>query len=611
MATITLYKNKVNGVGSFIDDIIKSSNNLDTQLGTLKNTLQGVDSSTCNLQAAVDSISSSSKSEKEKVEDLKKLNNKLSEFIETTSKKEAAVKNEIERSKNDSKNDFYKKYYYLKPECEKSGWEKFCDAVGKVCDWCAEHWKIIAAVALIIASIVVIVVTWGAATGPVVGLLVAIAKGCLIGAAIGGAMGGLAGYAQNGVKGILPGIIGGVTNGAIMGAVMGAIGGAGAIAGAHFGCSAFMTGLYSVSSKISFGMLGFDCLALLNDFQARFKKDTGINLGLIDPTVGGFISDLNHKAHSSALYNGLQFAIGATAVFSKGYVASASCFIAGTLVLTERGLVKIEEVDLNDKVLAQDPETNRISFKSVIETFKRDVDRLIWLTVNGEIIKSSFDHPFYVKNVGFIRASDLWIGAELINEEGNTFSLEDIYREYFEEETISVYNFKVADYHTYFVGLNHLLVHNNNCAKIIEDVESGKTELENTKQKGNYGEMKMDQTVETDGYDRISTNTVDSLDASGHKGIDGVYHKEGGTPEYIIGEAKYGTSQLGNTKSGPQMSNNWIADRLEAAVGDSELANKILTEMITNPDNVATNLYHVSPSGEVTVTPLSNGVKVP
>ena len=84
MATITLYKDKVNGVGSLLDDIIKSSNNLNAQLGTLRNTLQRVDSSTCNLQDTVDSISSSSKSEKEKVEDLKRLNSKLTEFIEIT-----------------------------------------------------------------------------------------------------------------------------------------------------------------------------------------------------------------------------------------------------------------------------------------------------------------------------------------------------------------------------------------------------------------------------------------------------------------------------------------------------------------------------------------------
>lgn len=69
MATITLYKDKLNGVGRLLDDIIKSSNNLSMQLGTPKNTLQGVDSSTCNLQDTVDSISLSFKSEKDKIRD--------------------------------------------------------------------------------------------------------------------------------------------------------------------------------------------------------------------------------------------------------------------------------------------------------------------------------------------------------------------------------------------------------------------------------------------------------------------------------------------------------------------------------------------------------------
>ena len=40
MATITLYKEKVNGVGGLIDNLIKSSSNLDVQLGTLKNTFK-------------------------------------------------------------------------------------------------------------------------------------------------------------------------------------------------------------------------------------------------------------------------------------------------------------------------------------------------------------------------------------------------------------------------------------------------------------------------------------------------------------------------------------------------------------------------------------------
>ena len=81
MATITLYKDKLNGVGGLIDNIIKSSNSLDTQLVTLKSTLQGVSNSTYNLQDTVNSISSSSKTEKEKVSDLKKLNKQVQSLL--------------------------------------------------------------------------------------------------------------------------------------------------------------------------------------------------------------------------------------------------------------------------------------------------------------------------------------------------------------------------------------------------------------------------------------------------------------------------------------------------------------------------------------------------
>lgn len=94
-------------------------------MGTLKNTLQGVDSNTCDLKATVDSISSSTESEKEKVEDLKKLNRKLTEFIELRAKRDSIAKAEIEKSKK----DFYTKYNYLKPECEKSRLDIVADAM--------------------------------------------------------------------------------------------------------------------------------------------------------------------------------------------------------------------------------------------------------------------------------------------------------------------------------------------------------------------------------------------------------------------------------------------------------------------------------------------------
>lgn len=212
MATITLYKDKINGVGSLLDDVIKSSNNLNAQLGTLKNTLQGVDSSTCNLQDTVDSISSSSKSEKDKVEDLKWLNSRLTEFIEMTSKRDASAKSEIERAKE----DFYTKYSYLKPECEKSRMEKIVDAMKKACEWCKEHWKLLVTIVIVAVSIVLLCTGVGA-------ILAGACWGAILGACIGGVAGGINSKIHGGT--FLEGFENGAFNGAISGAIGGAISG--------------------------------------------------------------------------------------------------------------------------------------------------------------------------------------------------------------------------------------------------------------------------------------------------------------------------------------------------------------------------------------------------
>ena len=38
--------------------------------------------------------------------------------------------------------------------------------------------------------------------------------------------------------------------------------------------------------------------------------------------------------------------------------------------------------------------------------------------MNGEEIVTTVDHPFYVKNQGFIKAGELIVGDELLDENG-------------------------------------------------------------------------------------------------------------------------------------------------------------------------------------------------
>ena len=457
MATITLYKDKINGVGSLLDDIIKSSNNLNTQLGTLKNTLQGVDSSTCNLQDTVDSISSSSKSEGDKVEDLKRLNSKLTEFIEMTTKRDASAKSEIERAKE----DFYTKYSYLKPECEKSRMEKVVDAMKKACEWCKEHWKLIVTAIIVVVAVVLLCTGVGSGLGAV--LLAGACWGAIMGACIGGVAGGLESMANGGsfLDGFEEGAFSGAITGAITGAAFAGLGQLGAVLGKGIKCAStlgkFVKGTAAVTKVMSTAMGGFDTVALL------------------DKAFGtGDIAKLNAKLHESKAYNIFQTGISAVAALTGGMTTTMKCFVAGTLVLTASGLMAIEQIKAGDMVYAADTETLEVSLKPVLETYIRETDNLVHITVNGEEIVSTYDHPYYVKGKGFVSAEKLWIGAELVNSHGEIYCVEHIYRESLSDQPEKVYNFKVNECHTYFVGAGAILVHNSECGGSYRSLKKDK-----------------------------------------------------------------------------------------------------------------------------------------
>ena len=432
MATITLYKDKINGVGSLLDDIIKSSNNLNAQLGTLKSTLQGVDSSTCNLQDTVDSISSSSKSESDKVEDLKRLNNKLTAFIEMTACRDSSAESEI----NKAKEDFYTKYSYLKPECEKSRMEKIADGMKKACEWCKEHWKEIVLAIELIAAVACLFIPG------LQGIGVGILLGALKGAITGGLIGGITSLLSGGS--FLEGFAQGALDGAIMG---GALGGVGGIAGKFITCGSKLGNAIQTTAKVSGAMSntmdGFDTLAM--------------GLGMIDPDNP--LTALNNKLHQSDLYNNFQMGVSLVSSFTGAASQNMACFIAGTTILTATGLVAIEKLAAGDKVISTNPDTLETAEKTVLETYVRQVNKLVHITINGEEIVTTDNHPFYVQDRGFINAGNLLVGDKLISVNGEDLTIEDYYIE-LTEEPVSVYNFQVEDFHTYFVGDFAVLVHN-------------------------------------------------------------------------------------------------------------------------------------------------------
>jgi len=116
--------------------------------------------------------------------------------------------------------------------------------------------------------------------------------------------------------------------------------------------------------------------------------------------------------------------------------------------------------------------------------------------------------------------------------------------------------------------------------------------------KGIYGEHVADVHVHNQGHTKLNGDLTKSTDAPKGKGIDGVWKGANPPPEYIITEAKYGSSKLGRTKDGKQMSDKWIDKRIEKAVGKKE-AIKIRSAM--RRGQVEKQLINVDKVGKVTV----------
>lgn len=138
------------------------------------------------------------------------------------------------------------------------------------------------------------------------------------------------------------------------------------------------------------------------------------------------------------------------------------CFKAGTLVSAENGDVAIENIKVGDFVWATNPETGEIALKEVLNTFARESRELIHITVNGEEITTTPTHPFWVSQKGWTDAIKLRAGDRLQLLNGEYVIIEQVQHEIL-EAPINVYNFEVAEFHTYYVTGSAILVHNSNC----------------------------------------------------------------------------------------------------------------------------------------------------
>jgi Pretoxin HINT domain/A nuclease of the HNH/ENDO VII superfamily with conserved LHH len=109
-------------------------------------------------------------------------------------------------------------------------------------------------------------------------------------------------------------------------------------------------------------------------------------------------------------------------------------------------------------VIADDPTTpGGIEARQVLDTFVRETDALVDLYVDGEVISTTGEHPFWVPDKGWVEAKDLVVGSLLQTGDGRIVDVDRVERR---EGRFPVYNFKVEGIPTYFVSELGVLVHN-------------------------------------------------------------------------------------------------------------------------------------------------------
>jgi len=143
--------------------------------------------------------------------------------------------------------------------------------------------------------------------------------------------------------------------------------------------------------------------------------------------------------------------------YPPGHVAEctcvvAVCFLPDTAITMADGTTKpIQDITAGDVVLSYDEKSDQLTSSAVAETFVHQASQ--YLTINNRI-KVTPNHPLFI-NDQWVEAGQARAGDSLVHSDGSREVIQTI--ELIKEKT-PVYNFEVADTHTYFA--ESILAHN-------------------------------------------------------------------------------------------------------------------------------------------------------
>ncbi len=143
----------------------------------------------------------------------------------------------------------------------------------------------------------------------------------------------------------------------------------------------------------------------------------------------------------------------------KGECVNGRCFTGDTLVYTRHGYKTIKEIQKGDEVYSRNAVTGETGFREVEEVFCTTAHTIYHVWIDGkEEIKTTAYHPVYVEGQGWGTAINLREGDAIETMDGMACITKIVKERH--EEPVTVYNFHVKEWASYFVGEVRVYVHN-------------------------------------------------------------------------------------------------------------------------------------------------------
>ncbi|PRX60608.1 pretoxin HINT domain-containing protein [Cohnella sp. SGD-V74] len=120
--------------------------------------------------------------------------------------------------------------------------------------------------------------------------------------------------------------------------------------------------------------------------------------------------------------------------------------------MTDAGEKNIEDIEVGDMVLAKDENNpdGELAYKEVTALYTNYRNDIIKLYIGDLLIETTDNHPFWVEGKGWVFADELKVGDKLQKADGSNLTIDRVEFVLLDEPAM-VYNFTVADFHTYYV----------------------------------------------------------------------------------------------------------------------------------------------------------------